>query len=158
MSAVLYVDSEPIQSVEDEPVTVSLEFPWETSAAHRCSACDEPLTATTAGYVDQSGDPECRLYDPDEEDGPDIGPHTVERVPLAWVNSAGISVNEAEDAVTVSISVGDPRGAFCFQVRRIPDDAPGDLAGRLVLHVPYPDESTPHQRLTALHAGTYVIG
>jgi hypothetical protein len=157
MTAVLHVDSEQSQ-VEDDSVTVSLEFPWETATEYRCSACGEPLAEITTGHVDPSGDSECPFYESGEEDGPDVGPHAPERTPLSWVNSAVIRVDDVEDAVTVSISVGDPRGAFRFQVRRIPDDAPGELAGRLVLHVPYPDEPSPHQQLTALHAGTYLIG
>ncbi|MBB5801302.1 hypothetical protein F4560_001070 [Saccharothrix ecbatanensis] len=158
MSAVLHVDNEQSQLVEDDSVTVSIEFPWETASAYRCSACREPLTETVTGYVDSSGESECWSYVPSVDEGPDVGPHVPERVPLAWVNSAAINVDETEDAVTVSISVGDPRGAFCFQVRRVRDDAPGELAGRLVLHVPHPGDSTPHKPLTALHAGTCLIG
>lgn len=74
-----------------------------------------------------------------------------ERGPLGWCNSAAISLDRRDDAVTVSISVGDPRGAFAFTVRRLSD-------GRLVLHTPYPGEGMAHMQLREMHPGTYEIG
>lgn len=74
-----------------------------------------------------------------------------EREPLAWCNSAAMDWNAAEDSVTVSISVGDPRGAFAFTVRRLAD-------GSLIMHTPYPGEGMPHMPLRELHPGTYEIG
>lgn len=153
MSAMLYVDSDNLQFVEDDSVTVSLEFPWETDAGLRCVRCGENVVETLNGYETEAGNPSC---DGEDDDGPVS--HVVEPGPLAWVNSATIAADETEDSITVSISVGDPRGAFCFTVRRVPGDAGGDLAGRLVLHMPYPGEPCPHQQLTALHPGAYVVG
>ena len=86
------------------------------------------------------------------------GPHVPERAPLSWVNSAAIDADDKDDSVTVSISVGDPRGAFCFTVRRIPDHAESHLAGRLLMHLPYPGHPLPHEPLTEHHPGTYLIG
>nr|WP_198151653.1 hypothetical protein [Kibdelosporangium sp. MJ126-NF4] len=40
----------------------------------------------------------------------------------------------------------------------MPDDVDSDLAGQLVMHVPYVGEICAHMPLTALHSGTYVIG
>lgn len=178
MSA-LYLDSDPVQDVEDDAVRVSLEFGWVTGTQFRCAACGGDLTQTTDGF-EAADDPDgdvCPDYDPaDHDPGPGgepddadadgdgdgpgygTGPHVPRRVPLSWVNSAAIDTDDKDDSVTVSISIGDPRGAFCFTVRRIPDDADSDLAGRLVLHVPYPAEPMPHEPLTEHHPGTYLIG
>ena len=71
-------------------------------------------------------------------------------VALDWVNSAGISFDEDADSVTLSISTGDPRGAFTLQARRLPD-------GRIVLHVPYPEDPVPHEQTRQLHQGTLVL-
>lgn len=78
--------------------------------------------------------------------------------PFSWANSAAISLDDSDESITVTISVGDPRGAFTFTVRRIPDDASSDLAGRLIMHTPYPGEPIPHEKLTEIRPGTYLIG
>jgi len=121
---------------------------------------DHPGQATTSGrygegWHDHAGDDDAGEAG---RPGYGTGPHAPERVPLSWVNSATVDTDGKDDSVTVSVSVGDPRGAFCFTVRRVPDHAEGDLAGRLLLHVPYPGEPLPHQQLTAHHPGTYLIG
>jgi hypothetical protein len=69
-----------------------------------------------------------------------------------------VYTDESEDSVTVSISVGDPRGAFTLTIRRVPDDADSDLAGQLIMHTPHATQSTPHLELTPLHDGTFVVG
>jgi hypothetical protein len=66
------------------------------------------------------------------------------------VNSAAIDFDDDEMECTVSISVGDPRGAFTMTVRRTPD-------GKLILHVPYEGEPLPHMPIKKLHDGTYEI-
>lgn len=117
-------------------------------------------------YVD--GEPE-RLDDPDDvgtvhlainEEGTAADPQ-----PLSWCNSAAVTLTHEQDEVQVSISVGDPRGAFVMSVRRIPamHDADGnvtnpDLAGRLMLYVPHPEQGFLHMPLTLHHDGAYVIG
>jgi len=73
-----------------------------------------------------------------------------ERAPLGWCNSAAISLDRDDDAVHLSISVGDPRGAFVLTVRRL-------STGELVMHFPTP-EGTSHMPLTLDHSGTYLIG
>lgn len=73
-----------------------------------------------------------------------------EAAALGWVNSAAISLNRGHDAMTVAISVGDPRGAFAFTVRRLQD-------GRLMMYVPYAGEPMPHMTLTEIQPGTYEI-
>ena len=121
-----------------------------------CVACGDAVSEEPEGYIDASGARVCAAYDPfddpavdDVDSAPDFGegPHRADRVALSWCNSAGIHTDETEDSVTVTISVGDPRGALAFTVRRIPDDAPTN-AGRLLLHTPYRGESRPHAALT----------
>lgn len=74
-----------------------------------------------------------------------------EKAPLGWINNAAITLDRGEDAVTLTISVGDPRVAFAFTVRRLPD-------GRLVMSLPYPGETWLHMPLRKLQEGTYEIG
>jgi hypothetical protein len=68
---------------------------------------------------------------------------------LSWMNSARLQVDVEDDAITCLISVGDPRGAWAFTVRRLSD-------GRLAIHVPYPGEGMPHVEIEAAPwEGTY---
>jgi len=71
--------------------------------------------------------------------------------PLSWCKSAGVNTDPRDDAVTVSISVGDPRGGFTMTIRRLPD-------GRLVMYLPYPERSLLHLPLREIHPGTYEVG
>lgn len=131
----------------------------------RCQACGESLSEETDGYADESGSLECDAHVPDGprmddvESAADFGErtHRPERVALSWANGAAIHTDPEEDSITVTISVGDPRGAFAFTVRRIPDEA-SDNGGRLIMHTPHPDESSPHVELTTAHTGTYWVG
>nr|WP_042178998.1 hypothetical protein [Kibdelosporangium sp. MJ126-NF4] len=158
MFAELYVDGVICPVREECPDSVSLQF--DRWPEHRCRACGEELTETADGLCTDSGEYLCPDYDPSL--GPDSdctdGPHDAERVPLSWCNSATLSTDQTDDAVTVSISVGDPRGAFTFTIRRVPDHVDGPLAGQLIMHVPYEDMTSPHMPLTQLHDGTCVIG
>ncbi len=161
MFAALYADGRLLDSDgETESVTVELNSDGDT--AWRCRACGEDVTETAEGYATETDELVCWAYEPpaDALPGPDFGdgPHDPERIPLSWCNAAGISVDPCADSVTVSLSVGDPRGAFTFTLSRIADDAPGDLAGRIVLHVPYPGEPLPHMPLAAVRPGTYLVG
>ena len=67
-----------------------------------------------------------------------------------WFNSARINVDPDKEEVTCAVSVGDPRGAFVFTIRRTPD-------GTLLIHTPYPGESLPHMRTKQLHKGTLEV-
>ncbi len=71
--------------------------------------------------------------------------------PLTWLNSARIVTDTAEDAVHCLVSIGDPRGAFCFTVRRRPD------TGTIIIHMPHPDEGFAHKRTKQLHPGTLEV-
>jgi hypothetical protein len=144
MFSTLYVDGVTDLVDDGAPETVSLEF--TVTSTYQCGVCGADLVETVNGVESEAEEP---CYG-DE--------HAPERVALSWCNSAAISVDEADDSVTVAISVGDPRGAFTFTVRRISDDVPGELAGRLVMHVPYSAQPAPHMTLTELHDGTYLVG
>lgn len=80
--------------------------------------------------------------------------HVPEPLTLGWVNSAGISVDESGDSITTTISVGDPRGAFAFTVRRV---TPDEGQPYLIMHTPYPGMGYAHMPVTELHSGTYRI-
>jgi hypothetical protein len=158
MFAVLYVDGDPAELSDDTPDTVRLVFDTDYGPRHRCRACGEELIETNDGYETESGEATCADFQPLTDTDDETGPHDPERIPLSWCNSAAVHTNESEDAITVSISVGDPRGAFTFTIRRIPDDTDSDLAGRLVMHTPHASDPLPHMELTPLHDGTHVVG
>ena len=87
-------------------------------------------------------DASVRISNPDAENG-----YVQEPGPLTWLNSARITTSPEEDAVHCVVSVGDPRGGFCFTVRRLSD-------GRIVIHTPHPGEGMAHVDTRELHPGT----
>ena len=161
---VLSANGELLSTDEEDSPVITFENAEDTE--WRCAACGDPLSEEVEGYIDESGGLVCAAYDPfedpdvdDPESAPEVdeGPHRAQRVSLSWCNGARIHTDTREDSVTVTISVGDPRGAFTFTVRRIPDDAETN-GGRLLMHTPHPGESLPHAQLTPHHAGTYWVG
>ncbi|WP_256804651.1 hypothetical protein [Frankia sp. ACN10a] len=154
----LLVDGQPVDTLEDDSESVTVEIDGD-GPTHRCGACGDELIETADGrWLGESSGADCPDADPDDDGEPAAGGHVPQAVPLSWCNHAGVATDDAEDSVTVHISVGDPRGAFTFTVRRVPDDADSVLAGRLLLHVPSPDAPGGHRPLTPLHDGTYLIG
>lgn len=145
---------------------------YEDSSLY-CAYCDKRIESAYAEEEEEMQEDVQENYPTvslDSEDVPVSEPWELERVqvsfpdaengyqsvaqearPLGWVNSAAIELKREEDSVTLSISVGDPRGAFTLTVRRLSD-------GSLVMHVPHPDESLLHMPLTPLPTGTYRIG
>ena len=103
---------------------VQVSFPAEDGGDPVCKHCGEtifqldsaPAWASAGWATDESGDPEadfaCSSRDEDEPHEPDNGPGS-------WCNSASVSVDESSNEVTVTISVGDPRGAFAMTVRKV---------------------------------------
>lgn len=143
MFPVLYVDGQQSDVIDEETERIEVACNPDGPTELTCRNCGELLADDAQSEsCSNSGD----------------GAHAAVPMPLSWCNAAAISLDPASDEVSVSISVGDPRGAFVFTVRRVPDDADGQYAGRLLLHTPYPGEPCPHMRLTAIHPGTYVIG
>lgn len=127
MSYVLYIDGEPQESEyldEQEGFRVQVEGGW---------SCGE-----------------CGTEDP-EEHSEDCKAERGDPGPGSFCNSAFLQFDPEENSVTVGISVGDPRGAFVFTVRKLSD-------GRLVMHVPYPGMTWEHEKLTPHHEGTYGVG
>ncbi len=86
-----------------------------------------------------------------------VGDEDANTGPLAWANSASIILDPDDDAITVAISTGDPRGGFTMTIRRIPD-GDHENAGALVMHVPHPDDSTLHEDLHEFRPGAYFVG
>lgn len=145
----LYIDGE-IQEVPEDIERVQLEFDWDGDKL--CQQCFEPIEE----LIDTSeAEPEARWYHNDTDIDSDHTPEP-ETGPSSWCNSAFFEFDSEEDSVTVGISVGDPRGAFTFTIRRLPAEA--EDGGRLVMHLPYPGGSWLHEPLTLLHEGTYLIG
>jgi len=105
---------------------------------------DESGLDGQTGYV---YDDECtaRISNPAAENGePTSGA-------LSWLNSARVTADPDEDAVHCVVSVADPRGGFCFTVRRMND-------GTLIMHVPQPRDGMLHAPLEEMHPGTFRIG
>ncbi len=113
--------------------------------------CGNPHTDGDPGYS-YDGDATVRISNDAKENGYDQDPG-----PLDWLNSARITTDPDDDAVRCAVSVGDPRGAFVFTVRRLPDGPLGSLGGRLVIHVPHPGEPLAHVETTHLHEGTLLV-
>lgn len=125
------------------------------------------FVATVDGSV--PGDPEdCYAYDgedlrvrianPSGENGYDD--HDTD-AGCAWLNSASVSVEPGDDRVTVSISIGDPRGAFVMSVERVRyiDAETGEERDDLRLSVPHPESSFLHLPLAELASrGYYRVG
>lgn len=88
-----------------------------------------------------------RVANPEGENGEQQEPG-----PLTWLNSARVVADPDEDAVHCLVSVGDPRGAFCFTIRRRPD------TGTLIIHMPHPGEGMPHMATKQLQPGTLEVG
>lgn len=110
-------------------------------------------------YVDGTA---INLYDVDAEAAESIGDREGARVQVEWdaiangyeegiVNSAAI--DWTGDSLALTVSTGDPRGAFALIVRRV---EPDDGEPYLVMHVPTAGDH--HEKLTELHPGTYRIG
>ncbi|TQN32658.1 hypothetical protein FHX37_2635 [Haloactinospora alba] len=160
MFAGLTVDGEPV-TVLDEDVSVRMEIdPDACATEYRCRACGEKLSETPRGFETDRWGACCPEFEPTDDSDPDFanGTHDPQRIALSWCNGAGITTDTEQDSVTVTLSVGDPRGAFALTIRRVPADADSELAGRLVMHVPYTGEPMSHMETTALHPGTYLLG
>lgn len=112
--------------------------------------CDETYPSDESGEacgVSYDAEATVRITNDEGENGEPQEPG-----PLTWLNSARITTDPAEDAIHCLVSIGDPRGAFCFTVKRCPD-------GRIVLHLPDPGDTMPHEQTERIHPGTLqVIG
>lgn len=134
---------------------------------HRCSGCGEETDQediVTFGVEicegsgkwmtcpDQTSDhTKPDKIDCDTCDGSgEIEIHDWETIPLHWANSASIHARPDRDEIQVTISVGDPRGAFVMTVERRDDG--------LYLSVPHAGMGMSHMPLTERSAGWFKVG
>lgn len=167
MNGSITINGDAVSHDDDELESIDVTFPAADGGEDtiRCTICgqhgqgdiDSPDCTETCAEEDCEDCEASGVTDDDQEcstcEGSGSVPqdHDWEPIPLSWVNSASIDLRESHDEVTVSISVGDPRGAFVMTIRRTDD-------GRMFMHVPYENMSYPHMPLTRLHGGTFQLG
>lgn len=150
----------PLVALDDLSVQLSINEEGDQSR-WRCSGCGEESHEDTPeqGECDGSGNLiDCVEHELDEDgdcehcDGSgEIEVHDWQELALHWVNSASIHADPSADIITVTISVGDPRGAFVMSVERMSD-------GELRLSVPHATMSAPHMPLTEYGPGWFKVG
>lgn len=136
------------ESTDDEPDE------GECPGSGKYGTCPTCNGTNVCGDCDGTGtecpqcDGECTCGDGCDEGQIEI--HQWESIPLHWCNSASIHAEPDRDRVRVTISVDDPRGAFCMDVER-------DSDGQLWLYVPHADMSSPHAPLTQRGPGWFKV-
>lgn len=122
-------------TAEDEP-SVAVTYPGIDSPERRCSKCGE--TESDSDF--------CAYGEEDAHDWVDVD--------HAWLNSASITTNG--DQISVSISVGDPRGAFVMGVERVNyvNDS-GEEVTEVRLSVPAVSDAYSHMGLVPLGSHGY---
>jgi len=134
----LYIDGERQEAeLYDGDHRIQIEGPGAEGMRPDCPECgaclDEWLPELGEGGHTQAECPECK---------------TVVPIGLDWLfNSAHIHMNENGSEMRVGISVGDPRGAFVWTVRRWNGDG-------LLIHGPHPSEGLPHMATKQVRPGT----
>jgi hypothetical protein len=121
--------------------TVNVTYNEDAIDQVECSSCHRELTEYPDGYTDDDGHRTC-------DDSAAL--HTPVQTPLTWLNSAAINPDPDENSVTVTLSVGDPRGAFAMTLRKVDD--------KIYLHLPHQDMPSPHMPLSLVTPGTYRVG
>lgn len=108
----------------------------DTKPTLQCTFCGDYFVT-----IEDAEDEDAFCMSPESEDDK----HKCEPVALSWVNSAGVSCDADEDSVTVSISVGDPRGAFVMQLRRERyTDTDGTEVDEIRMSLPDESDGQPH--------------
>lgn len=132
----------------------------EGEPSAECDDCGEPIVYTTSRawrHLDADDAAECD--DTTTQPRTDGDYHDATPMPLGWCNSAAMTFDPEGESVTVSISVGDPRGAFAFTIRKMSDQAePPEMRGRLIMHTPYPGEGWAHEETSHIQPGTLLVG
>lgn len=168
MAFTLYLDGDPQETYIEagESFRVQLEDVDRSSGYDEtCVHCGEAIEDRNGVWFHTSTDHAVCNWTDESEDEEFTEEDTVAEVgPFAWCNSAAITLDPEDNAVHCSISVGDPRGAFTFTVRQIPTSYNGDgtisnpdLAGKLIIHTPYPGEGLPHMETIELRPGTLEV-
>lgn len=157
---------------------VGIELPGEDGAAEvTCRECGAELERDGVTWVSDPGGADCEAADEDEcptcegtgtgrEFGPDgyetgcetcagtgsvPGSHVAEPTPFGWANSARIHLSEDGSEITLTVSIGDPRGGISMTARRMDD-------GTILLHVPTLDRVKSHMHYaTVAHEGTFIL-
>lgn len=155
MFAEVTVDGEHVQLM-DEAGTVLVQFDDELpTAPWRCTGCEERFTDEDEAEDEECAEAECVVHTGDDncDDHECSFPHDLvnDPQPLTWLNSAAIHLDEEQDQVQLSISLGDPRGAFVMSLRRDKED------GRIYMEVPHPENWFLHLPLKPLSRGFYAV-
>jgi hypothetical protein len=111
-----------------------------------CSEISESRDGEAIGLAYDGDDATVAIENP----GAENGEIATSGEGLSWLNSARIFAEPSKDRVQLTVSIGDPRGCFVMEVRRLND-------GRIVIHLPHPDESLPHMPTAWEHEGTLVV-
>ena len=145
----LTVNGSP-ELLEDDALNLTAHF----EEGDYCAHCGDLIAEYSEWVHDSSGQVWCHDLTDDEAAGDD---DATSATPAAAVpgNWAGVTVDPAGESVRVEISVGDPRGCLTMTLRRVRGE---DGTERLLLHVPHPEDSTPHVALREIAPGTYQIG
>lgn len=111
-----------------------------------CRTCGETIEPADGGWVhtDDAGNGG-HVAEPDPEDLATEDRGTASPAPLDWFNSASLTVEPADDAVTAEID------GHHLTVRRV---QPNDAGPSLIVHTPYPGAHS-LQGLIPMHPGTF---
>lgn len=145
-----------IQMIDDEDGTLLVQFDWEGERKqHRCRRCDMVFANEDDAELDGCAEAECMVHTGDEncdDHACEYGGHDLveEDEPLSWANSAGLHFNESKDQIDLSISLGDPRGAFVMSVFRLPN-------GQIRMEVPHPKDGFLHLPLRQIGTAVYIV-
>lgn len=120
----------------------------DTDVAEDGSGAPATVRCAECGWTFADEDSAAQSACPESED--QDSPHELEAIPLAWLNSARVVLDEDSDTVSVHISAGDPNGAFAMDIRRTPD-------GTMILTVPHAGQSAPHMFMREIHTGALEI-
>ena len=128
----------------DDPELVRVAFPdteggQPLGPAIYCQECGESYPEELSPDAQEWAAEPCPDSDQLDDDDEPVGPHNTAGAQLAWLNSAQIHLDPDHDEVTVTVSVGDPRGALAMTVGQDDD-------GHIYVHVPHPDAPMPHLR------------
>lgn len=146
--------------IDDVDGSLMVEFDWDSERVqYRCRWCDAVFADEDAAEGDSCLEAECskghdcdEVEEPDEEECWFAHDLVEEDEPLSWVNSAGIHIDEEADQVDVTVSVGDPRGAFVMRLYRAED-------GKVRMEVPHPEQGFLHEPLREINPrGVYEVG
>ena len=107
---------------------------------HAMTSTTDDITSNEA----YDGEARVTISNPDAENGMPVAGG------VSWLNSASMEVSADKDEVTFTASVGDPRGAFVFRIRRLTD-------GRMLISTPHPGEGLAHMETEQVSDGLLMV-